>query len=144
MSEFFRFEVVDIDVIASTVEIARVIFLELNAVDHPGLAFHPLLGGVLIGVGIFKYQEQFFFVVGEVDRADASFEAGNLLRLTAVDEIEGPNLRFAAVACGDEVKFFPSRLNVGVQEETASAVIAMGSPPLVAIIQMRVFELFFS
>ena len=35
-------------------------------------------------------QEQFLFITGEVDRADAPFEPCNLLRLAAMDQIEGP------------------------------------------------------
>ena len=116
LGEFFRFDVIYINVIASTVEIAGVISLELEAVDHPGFAFRPLFRGVfvpfmcgvlvhLVGMGVFQYQEQFFFVTGEVDRADASFETGNLPRLTAVDQIEGPHLRLAAVARREEIYF---------------------------------------
>jgi len=99
LGEFLRFDIIYKDVIASMVEIAGVIFLELEAIDHPGFAFRPLFGGILfpfiggvlvhlIGVGILQYQKQFFFVMGEVDRADASFEAGNLLRFAAVDQVE--------------------------------------------------------
>ena len=105
MGDFFCLEIVDIHVTSSSVEIARVICLELKAVDNPGFALGPLFRVLFVlvyfvWVFIFPYQKEFGLITLEVDGIDAALEAGDLLGLAAVYEIEESQLGFIPVACG--------------------------------------------